>query len=169
MTAQNIAPAIEYAFQTLDHAFPKVDANCVPLGGGVLVQIRRVMTRTATGFYLPDETIEAEKANTQVGKVIALGPLAFHHRESLAPWKEGGWVAVGDFVRISKFNGYRFTVKWKDPDWRPPPAKKRDLTRETKGDEEDKQPVEEIGFVIFEDHMLVAKIPGDPRQITSYL
>jgi hypothetical protein len=101
--------------------------------------------------------------------VISLGPLAFHHRETLNPWKEGGWVAPGDFVRISKYNGYRFTVKWKDPDWKPATSKKKDLATRENRVEEDKQPVEEIGFVIFEDHMLVAKIPGDPRQITSYV
>ena len=163
MSAQNLSAAINFGYTRLEDAFPQVDPDTDPLGGGVLIQIRRTATKTAGGLELPTEVLDAEKQNTQVGKVIAVGPLAFHHRTTLEPWAEGAWVKPGDYVRIARFNGFRFTVKWMDPAWRPAPARKRDEEAPR-----DKQVPEEIGFVIFEDHMLIARV-RDPLAVTSYL
>ena len=98
------------AYASLEQAFPAVDPGLKPFGSTVLVQMRTPMTRTAGGFYLAQETRETEKWNTQVAKVVALGPLAFKNRDTLEPWPEGDWVTKGTFVRVPKYAGDRWEV-----------------------------------------------------------
>jgi co-chaperonin GroES (HSP10) len=93
----------------LSAAFPEVDPGERPLGQLVLLQVKQPMTKTDGGIVLTQSDIETEFDNTQVAKVIALGKLAYHTRDTMQSWPEGAWVAVGDYVRISQHNGKRWT------------------------------------------------------------
>ncbi len=95
---------------SLEEAFPAIDPGIRPLGSRVLVQIKTVEERTKGGIILTTEDKSTEKWNTQVGKVVAMGPVAFHNRNTLEPWPEGEWCKVGDFVRVAKYGGDRFEV-----------------------------------------------------------
>jgi len=101
-------PPLGYA--SLAEAFPDVDPGLRPFGSTVLVQMRTPMTRMKSGLFLPQATRETEKWNTQVAKVVALGPLAFKSRDTLEPWPEGAWVKPGTFVRVPKYAGDRWEV-----------------------------------------------------------
>lgn len=92
----------------IQEAFPEVEPGVVPLGTRVLVQLRTVRSRTASGIVLVDDTKTFNKVNTQLGKMVAAGPLAFCNRNTGEPWPEGQWAARGDLVRIPKFGGDRF-------------------------------------------------------------
>ena len=127
----------------LVEAFPAVSAGIQPLGSRILVQIKTPKTKTASGIILHAETIETEKWNTQVAKVVSLGPVAFKNRTSLDAWPEGDWVAPGDFVRVPKYGGDRFSVKINEE--------------------------EEAIFVIFNDLDLVGKITGDPLAVKAFI
>lgn len=129
--------------QTLEEAFPAVDAGIVPLGARVLVQIRTPMTVTKGGIILADESQETEKWNAQVAKVIALGPVAFCDRKTLEKWPEGAWCAPGQFVRVGKYGGDR----WEVP----------------RG-----QGLESALFVIFKDLDIIGHITADPRTIKAF-
>ena len=132
---------------TLDQAFPPIDSGCAPLGGRVLVQFKQTPKKTtASGIILVEETKETEKWNTQVAKVIAVGPLAFKKRESMEPWPEGSWAEVGDYVRVPKWGGDR----WEVP-----------LTEDPDG--------EKALFSIFNDHELISKVTGDPLKMRAFL
>lgn len=124
--------------ENVNWAFPNVDSGIEPLGGRVLVQLRRVKRTTASGILLAGETREFEKFNTQVAKVVATGPLAFKKKDTLEPWPEGVWANVGDFVRVPKYGGDRFEVTIVD------------------------SPDEPALFMLVNDHELIAKIKGDP-------
>lgn len=95
---------------TLEEAFPKVEANFVPFGSRVLLQIRSAKDMTKGGIALPTESRDTELWNTQVAKVVAVGPVAFRNRQTLEFWKEGPWAAVGSYVRGPKFGGDKFEV-----------------------------------------------------------
>jgi hypothetical protein len=69
-------------YDSLDQAFPEADAGLVPFGSRVLVQKRSPREVTRGGIVVPHETQETEFWNTQVAKVIALGPAAFKNRDS---------------------------------------------------------------------------------------
>lgn len=99
-----------FSYDSLDQAFPKADPSLEPFGSDVLVQIRTPRTRTKGGLYLPEESRETDLWNMQVAKVIALGPVAFHNRETLEPWPEGAWCKPGEYVRVPKYGGDRWWV-----------------------------------------------------------
>jgi co-chaperonin GroES (HSP10) len=118
-----------------------------PYGGRVLVQLRAVKEKvTQSGILLAEETKETEKWNTMIGKVIAIGPLAFKKRDSLEPWPEGSWAQVGDFVRVPKWGGDRWEIDF----------------------EEDGLKGKAL-FTFFNDHELIGQVTGDPREIKAFI
>jgi len=96
--------------EDLANAFPTVDPGMRPLGSRVLVQIKSAREKTKGGIILTNEDRSTEKWNTQIGKVISVGPLAFHNRNTAELWPEGAWVQGGEFVRVPKYGGDRFEV-----------------------------------------------------------
>lgn len=100
----------------LDTAFPDVECGIRPLGPRVLVQLRLVKKRTASGIHIVQETRDYNQQIAQFGKVRALGPLAFKDRSTAKDWPEGAWCALGDIVRCPKYGGDRFAVDTKDGD-----------------------------------------------------
>jgi len=70
-------------YESIDQAFPEADPGLVPFGSRVLVQKRSPRETTRGGIVVPHETQETEFWNTQVAKVITLGPAAFKNRDSL--------------------------------------------------------------------------------------
>jgi co-chaperonin GroES (HSP10) len=128
-------------------AFPSVDPGAKPLGGRILVQLRRTKKKTSgSGIILVEETKETEKWQNMVAKVIDIGPLAFKHRDTMKAWPEGSWCDIGDFVRIPKWGGDRWEV--------PVP------------NEPDEDPAL---FAVFNDHEVIAKVLGNPLTMKAYL
>ena len=140
---QEIANKISFAYDSVDEAFPACDPGVTPFGSRVLVQIRTPKKKTAGGIMLVGETRETEHYNTQVAKVVAVGSLAFKNRNTMESWPEGSWCAPGDFVRVPRYGGDRWTVKTPDGD--------------------------EAIVVIFNDLDLVGKVTGDPLAIKAFL
>jgi len=133
--------------QTLAEAFPAVSPLMSPYGARVLIQIRAVKEKvTSAGIVIPEETKEAEKWNTMIGKIIAIGPLAFKKRDTMEPWPEGAWAQIGDFVRVPKWGGDRWEV-----DFEQDGLKGRAL------------------FTFFNDHELIGKVTGDPLKIKAFI
>lgn len=113
MTGLNVAEVSnqeESREDAMSFAFPEIDPGLVPYGSRVLVQIRTPMSTTAGGLIIPEEARETEKWNTQVAKVIALGPVAFKNRETLKSWPEGDWCQEGTFIRIPKYGGDKYEL-----------------------------------------------------------
>jgi co-chaperonin GroES (HSP10) len=132
--------------QQLEDAFPTVESGAAPLGHRVLVQIRSPKKKTSGGLILAAETQETEKWNTQIARVVALGPLAFKNRTTQEPWPEGSWCAPGDFVRCPKYGGDRWEVPL-----------------------ENHPTSEQALFVIFNDHELIARVTGDPLKMKAFI
>ena len=126
-------------------AFPSVDPGAKPLGGRLLVQLRRTKkTVTSAGIILVEETKETEKWNNMVAKVIEIGPLAFRKRDTMEPWPEGSWCEVGEFIRVPKWGGDRWEV-------------------EIPGEEE------KALFMILNDHEVIAKVTCNPLEMKAFL
>jgi co-chaperonin GroES (HSP10) len=131
--------------QSLEEAFPQVDPQFVPFGSRVLVQIKQPVKRTRSGIELPSGEKSAERDNTQVAKVIALGPLAYRNRNTMELWPEGEWVKAGQFVRVPRYGGDRFYLP--NPSDRDIPAL----------------------FVIFDDLNITGAITGDPLVMKAFV
>ena len=126
-------------------AFPAVDAGIQPFGSRVLIQIRTPKKMSKGGIILDIGTQDTEKWNTQIGKVIALGPLAFKSRNDMKTWPEGEWCKAGEHVRVAKYGGDRWEVKVPDSD------------------------NESAMFVIFNDLDIIGQVTGDPLAIKAFI
>ena len=143
----NMSEPVASGEAELAWAFPSVDPGAKPLGGRILVQLRRTKKKaTSAGIILVEETKETEKWNNMVAKVIEIGPLAFKHRDTMQSWPEGSWCEVGDYLRVPKWGGDRWEV--------PVPGQ----------DEEDP-----ALFMILNDHEVIAKVTGDPLVMRAFL
>jgi co-chaperonin GroES (HSP10) len=133
---------LEMAYESIDDAFPTVDSGVKPFGSSVIVQIRRAKAQTKGGLYIPEEARKTESSNTQVARVVSIGPLAYKNRNTMQSWPEGAWCDVGMFVRVPKYGGDRWTVELGD---------------------------EEIEFVMFNDLDIRGEITGDPLKMRAFL
>lgn len=132
----------------LTWAFPSVDPGAKPLGGRILVQLRRTKKKaTSAGIILVEETKETEKWNNMVAKVLMIGPLAFKNRDTMQGWPEGSWCEVGDYIRVPKWGGDRWEVKVPGEDDLEDPAL----------------------FMVLNDHEVIAKVTGDPLAMKAFL
>jgi co-chaperonin GroES (HSP10) len=128
----------------VQEAFPVVDPGAIPLGARVLVQMRLAKKKmTESGIILPEETRDTERAQNPIGKVVAIGPLAFKKRDSMEPWVEGSWCEIGDFLRVPKWTGDRWSVKHGDD--------------------------EQVEFMIMNDHEVIAKVTGNPLEVRAFV
>lgn len=129
-------------------AFPSVDPGAKPLGGRILVQLRRTKKKTSNaGIILVEETKETEKWNNMVAKVIAIGPLAFRNRDTNEPWPEGSWCEVSDYIRVPKWGGDRWEV----------PVEGEDELEE------------KALFMILNDHEIIAKVTCNPLLMRAFI
>jgi co-chaperonin GroES (HSP10) len=132
--------------EDLAWAFPDVTPGQRPFGGRVIIQLRRIKKRSGM-IIIVDETKENEKWNNMIGKVVAIGPLAFKNRDTMQPWAEGSWAELGDFVRVPRWGGDR----WE---------------RFVSSEEKNSEPVL---FMTINDHELISAITDDPLSFKAYV
>lgn len=128
---------------SVEEAFPVTDPGIEPFGSRILVQIRTPKKTTSSGIIIDTGSRETERWNTQVAKVIKVGPLAFKNRDTMASWPEGSWCAEGDFVRVAKYGGDRWEVSMPNGDT--------------------------AMFVIFNDLDIIGRVTGDPLAIRAFI
>lgn len=128
----------------LQEAFPVVDPGAVPLGARVLVQMRMPKKKmTASGIILAAETVDTEKAQNPIGKVVAIGPLAFKKRDTMESWPEGSWCEIGDFVRVPRWTGDRWEIPISED--------------------------EKVEFMLMNDHEVIAKLTSNPLEMRAFV
>jgi co-chaperonin GroES (HSP10) len=130
----------------LDWAFPNVASGMEPFGGRIIVQLRRIKKKSER-IVLVHETKENEKWNNMIGKVIAVGPLAYKNRDTMQSWPEGSWAQVGDYVRVPKWGGDRWEIKVPS------------------GNDDD----DPVLFMTLNDHELIAKVVANPLSFKAYV
>ena len=77
-------------------------------GYHVLVRPISVKSQTKGGIFIPDSTKEDMSYLTTVGKVIALGDLAYAEKDK---FPNGPWCKVGDYVCYGKHTGTKMFYK----------------------------------------------------------
>jgi co-chaperonin GroES (HSP10) len=139
-----LANKVDFGYADIDEAFPPCDPGVQPFGSRVLVQVRTPKKKTKGGIILTAETRETDAWNTQIAKVLAVGDLAFKNRNTQEEWPEGSWCTAGDFVRVPKYGGDRWTVPTSDGEG-------------------------EALVVIFNDLDLIGRVTGDPLAVKAFL
>lgn len=138
---------ISFSYESIEEAFPEFDPEFRVFGSRILLQVRSPKKQTSRGIILIDEVKETELWNTQVGKVIAIGPVAFRNRTTLEPWPEGDWCEVGQYVRFPIYGGDKCirTIRKGEPD------------------------EQEVLTVELNDLDLLGEYTGDPTKIKAFL
>ena len=140
---------IGFGYESVEEAFPDVDPRLEPMGDYVLAMIRAPKLRTQGGLVLPAEDRRTEFDNTQVAKVVAIGPTAFKWQKDGSDWFEGAWCKVGDFIRIPKYLGDRISRSYTRADFEiDGNGKRRDFTI-----------TDYVHFVQFRHNQLMGKYP----------
>lgn len=153
---------VEFKYDSMEEAFPSVDAGIQPLGTTCLFLIRRPKRRSIGNLILPEDVRSTEYYNTQVGKVIALGPLCFKSTGadgSLKDWPEGPWFKPGDFVRLPKYGGDRFAVS----------RMVDDVEHDERGVEHAVKVKDDVIFALFRVKDVLGLITGDPLLVRAFL
>lgn len=157
--------ALNYDYENLAEAFPHVEPGTAPMGNIGLFQIRRPKKFTAAGIEVPAEARATEYYNTQVAKVISLGPLCFKTgrnidgEEKIFDWPEGPWFKPGDFVRVPKYGGDRYSIR----------ATVREMQKLIGGSKVPVDVTDDIVFSMFKVKDILGVITCDPRLIRAYL
>lgn len=146
----SIGGRTELHYEDIGQAFPEVEPGLRPYGSRILVQKRSPRTVTKGGIIVPNESQETEFWNTQVAKVIELGPVAFKNRDTLEEWPEGGWCREGTYVRVPKYGGDKWFV---------------DLP----GAESARIGVDRACFVLYNDLDIIGEITCNPLEVVAYL
>ena len=135
----------QVAFSDADvrEAFPDVNPEFRPFGGRIVVQMRLPKRKLSSGIILPDDSRDTERAQTPIGIIRAMGPLAFKNRDTLEDWGEGVWAKVGDFVRVPRWTGDRF---------------EKQIDKDTV-----------VEFFIMNDHELIGAVTGNPLEVKAYV
>ena len=138
---------VGFAYSSVEQAFPAAPVPWQPLGATVMVQIRQALRRTQGGLVIDSDMRQTDQDNTQIGKVVAIGALAFRRRETGEPWPEGAWCQIGDFVRVPKYQGDRSVVE--------------SVVEDIEYDEKDRKRVvrtkDTVVFVCFKDLAIIGK------------
>ena len=88
-------------------AFPPMTSQVRPLGGHIIVQLRRT-PKTSGLIILTDDTKDAQQYSTQIARVVAMAAGAFTNRSTGELWPEveraepEDRVEIGTFVRIPR-------------------------------------------------------------------
>ena len=135
---------LDVSDRALSEMFPPIDPEFQPFGARVVVQLRRVVSKTASGIILAKDTKETEAYNSTIAKLIAVGPLAFKSRATGQEWAEGLWAQIGDFVKVSRWGGERWSVDLNDG-------------------------LEPVMLAILGDHELIGAYTGDVRKVRAHM
>lgn len=145
--------AKEYSEAEIAQAFPEIDPGFEPFGSRVIVQLRCCKSVTKGKIILTDESKDIEKWNTQIGKVVKMGVGAFKNRTTGEDWFEGNWCAVGDYVRIPKYNQDKWEVEAEIGETN---ALGHPITTQ-------------VLFMLINDVDLLAKKIGNPLEVKAYI
>jgi co-chaperonin GroES (HSP10) len=77
-------------------------------GYNVLVRPVSIKAKTKGGILLPDSTVDDMSYLTTVGKVLAVGNLAYQDKDK---FPSGSWCEVGDYVCYGKHAGVKMIYK----------------------------------------------------------
>lgn len=160
VNALTLGNTLGFDYAGLEEAFPSVDPGLEPFGSLVLVLIRQPKSRSAGGITLDTETRKTDHYNTQITKVISIGPLAFHSRTTGEPWPEGAWAKVGDFVRVPRYGGDRWTMEYVRDDY--------EIDEKT-GKRKAVKVTDEAHFALFKDLDLRGRFTGDPLKVKTFI
>jgi co-chaperonin GroES (HSP10) len=100
----DLTPAQELELTEL---FPDVEPPYRPMHAWIVIQERLPRAKTKGGLILSAETQDRDRMDMNIGRIAAVGPLAFWSPALNREVPDEAKVQLGEFVRIPKFSADR--------------------------------------------------------------
>ena len=78
-----------------------------PVGWRMVLFPLKLDSKTNSGLYLTDATVEQSQVSTNICKVLKVGPEAYKDKEK---FPSGPWCKEGDWVLITRYAGSRIRI-----------------------------------------------------------
>ena len=78
-----------------------------PVGWRMVLFPLKLDSKTKSGLYLTDDTVEQSQVSTNICKVLKVGPEAYKDKEK---FPSGPWCKEGDWVLITRYAGSRIRI-----------------------------------------------------------
>ena len=79
-----------------------------PVGWRMVLFPLKLDSKTKSGLYLTDDTVEQSQVSTIICKVLKVGPEAYKDKEK---FPSGPWCKEGDWVLITRYAGSRIRIE----------------------------------------------------------
>ena len=79
-----------------------------PVGYRIALFPLKLESKTKSGLYLTDETIQESQVTTNICKVLKMGPECYKDKEK---FPTGPWCKVDDWVLITRYAGSRIKIE----------------------------------------------------------
>tara|TARA_R100001509_G_scaffold13228_1_gene6817 strand:+ start:284 stop:691 length:408 start_codon:yes stop_codon:yes gene_type:complete len=79
-----------------------------PVGWRMVLFPLKLDSKTKSGLYLTDDTVEQSQVSTNICKVLKVGPEAYKDKEK---FPSGPWCKEGDWVLITRYAGSRIRIE----------------------------------------------------------
>jgi len=78
-----------------------------PTGYRITLFPLKLESKTKSGLYLTDETVQESQLTTNICKVLKMGPECYKDKEK---FPSGSWCKVDDWVLITRYAGSRIRI-----------------------------------------------------------
>ena len=79
-----------------------------PVGWKIVLFPLKLDSKTKSGLYLTDDTVEQSQVSTNICKVLKVGPEAYKDKQK---FPSGPWCKEGDWVLITRYAGSRIRIE----------------------------------------------------------
>jgi co-chaperonin GroES (HSP10) len=79
-----------------------------PVGWRIVLFPLKLDSKTKSGLYLTDDTVEQSQVSTNICKVLKVGPEAYKDKQK---FPSGPWCKEGDWVLITRYAGSRIRIE----------------------------------------------------------
>ena len=79
-----------------------------PVGWRMVLFPLKLDSKTKSGLYLTDDTVEQSQVSTNICKVLKVGPEAYKDKQK---FPSGPWCKEGDWVLITRYAGSRIRIE----------------------------------------------------------
>jgi|TARA_R100000805_G_C3601903_1_gene102541 co-chaperonin GroES (HSP10) len=79
-----------------------------PVGWRIVLFPLKLDSKTKSGLYLTDDTVEQSQISTNICKVLKVGPEAYKDKQK---FPSGPWCKEGDWVLITRYAGSRIRIE----------------------------------------------------------
>tara|TARA_R110000803_G_scaffold26333_3_gene62441 strand:+ start:5994 stop:6362 length:369 start_codon:yes stop_codon:yes gene_type:complete len=94
----------------LDESMPDGKTLPDPKGWKILIQKMKPKEQTSGGIILVDASKEAESYLSITARVMKIGPMAWHDKDTGKAYVGGAWAKPGDWVIVPKFTQFKMDI-----------------------------------------------------------